>query len=310
MTIIRTPSPRSPHYWRNLARAAGCTTLLGVCAFGTVLTVMLINAASRPLHPAHQVINETPRDYGITSYTNVEFTTSDGITLRGWYIPSQNGAAIILAHGYACSRLYLLPEAALLHNQGYGVLLFDFRGHGESDSATVTLGDHERRDLTAAIDFVIGQPGVDTNRIGALAHSMGAAATIQVAAEDDRLRAVILEAPFGTLEAVITDGFRAPGAIRHIISRWIAWREGVDIDDVRPVDNLCNIRTDSALLIFGDRDTVAPPGSQQTMFAAAAQCESVETWLIVGAGHDDLAETAPDEYSARLVDFFARTLGV
>ncbi|MBN1565756.1 MAG: alpha/beta fold hydrolase [Anaerolineae bacterium] len=302
-------TPRNPHYWRNLARAAGIMILLGLCALMSVITVLLINAASRPLHPARIAIAETPHDYGINDYQEVEFTTGDGVTLRGWYIPSQNEAVIILVHGYSSNRTYLLPEAALLVEQGFGALLFDLRGQGESDTATVTLGDHERRDLRAALAFVIAQPGIDANRIGAIGHSLGAATLTQVAAEDDRLRAVVLAAPFPTLKAVITDGFHVPGVIRDVIAAWIAWREGVDVDDVRPVNDLCNIRAEKTLLMFGDHDTVAPPGSQETMFAAAAKCpDVVESWLIVGAGHDDMMEIAGETYNKRIVEFFVAVL--
>ena len=79
---------------------------------------------------------------------------------------------------------------------------------------------------------------------------------------------------------------------------------------MRPVDDLCNIRAESTLLIFGDGDTVAPPGSQATMFAAAKSCpDLIETWSFVGADHDDYADIVPEDYPARVVDFFVAALG-
>ena len=33
-------------------------------------------------------------------YTDVEFATADGAMLSGWYLPSSNGAAIALLHGW------------------------------------------------------------------------------------------------------------------------------------------------------------------------------------------------------------------
>ncbi len=295
---------RSGAYWRNIARALGCTILLGIGIFGVALIMLLVQAAERPLHPPPKPLERLPSDYGIQDYQAVTFTTSDGVRLSGWYIPPQNGAVIIFAHGYAGNRTYFLPQAALLVEQGFGALLFDFRGHGTSQATTVTIGDHERRDVIAALDFVSAQSGVDPDRIGVVAHSMGAATVIQVAAEDERLRALVLIAPFPTLEAVITDGFHVPGIIRDAVAAYLAWREDVQIDDVRPVDDLCAISPRPVLLIFGDQDDVAPPGSQEIMFAAA--CAGTETWLVAGANHDDVMEIEPIAYPTRLVGFFTK----
>lgn len=294
------------HYWRNLARATGTLLLVAVCALGTGLLLLVIQAAERPLHPSRATLDETPLDYGMADYNTVEFATSDGVTLRGWMIPSQNGAAIIVAHGYAGNRMAFLTEAALLTQQGYGVLLFDFRGHGESGDATVTLGDHEQRDLSAAVDFMTAQSGADPTRLGVFAHSMGAATATLVAAQDERLRALVLVAPFPTLDAVIADGFHVPRLLREAIAAWIAWRADVTIDAVRPVDVLCDLSPRPVLLIYGELDQVAPPGSYETMSAAA--CPGTETWLIAGAGHDNIAEVEPTAYPARLITFFDQAL--
>lgn len=296
------PTWRSGAYWRNIARALGCTVLLGMAALGITLVILLVQAAERPLHPPPKPLTRFPADYGIQDYQDVTFTASDGVTLSGWYIPPQNDAAIIFAHGYAGNRTYFLPEAALLVEQGFGALLFDFRGHGTSEAVTVTIGDHERRDVIAALDFVSAQPGVDSDRIGVVAHSMGAATVIQVAAKDERLRALVLIAPFPTLEAVIADGFHVPGIIRDAVAAYLAWREDVQIDDVRPVDDLCSISPRPVLLIFGDQDDVAPPGSQAVMFAAA--CAGTETWLVAGASHDNVMDIEPVTYTTHLIRFF------
>jgi fermentation-respiration switch protein FrsA (DUF1100 family) len=294
-------------YWRNLVLAVGLALLLGGCALGVFLAAFLLNGIDRILYPPHTPVDRTPRDVGITTYQDVTFTASDGITLRGWYIPSQNGAAVILAHGYVDNRQFLLPEAALLTDRGYGVLLFDFRGHGESDRAAVTLGDHERRDLRAALDFVAAQPDVDPDRIGGLGFSMGAAVLTEVAAEDERLRAVVIEASYATLDDVIKERLNLPGVLRDPLVRVIEWQHDGDIDSVRPVDDLCRISPRPVLLIYGDQEDTLPPGSQQTMFDAAR--DPVEKWVIPGVGHVYFGESAPEGYSARVLDFFERGLG-
>ena len=84
-------------------------------------------------------------------FEDVQFTTADGVTLRGWYKPARNGAAVIFVHGGGNNRLWFLPEAAALVRSGFGVLLFDSRANGESAGALQSWGDHEPADARAAL---------------------------------------------------------------------------------------------------------------------------------------------------------------
>src|SRR4051794_15993395 len=49
----------------------------------------------------------------------------------GWWVPSRNGAAVLLAHGSWGTRADMLGEARALGRAGFGVMLFDWPGHGE-----------------------------------------------------------------------------------------------------------------------------------------------------------------------------------
>ena len=84
---------------------------------------------------------QTPGDYGLV-YEEVSLDSCDDTTLAGWYLPSQNGAAVIMLHGYGGTRLQVLPQAAMLGNAGYGVLLYPKElwnipdvGHGDDARA-------------------------------------------------------------------------------------------------------------------------------------------------------------------------------
>lgn len=299
-------APSRRRYWRNLGLALAVAVLLGGCALAAFVAFSSARYAAQALDPPRAVLDRWPEDVGITAPREVMFSV-DGLTLRGWYVPARNGAAIILAHGYGGNRLDLLPEAGLLAAAGYGVLLFDFRGHGASDDAPVTLGRDERRDLVAVLDFVAAQPEVDPARIGAIGFSMGGATLAGVATHDERLRAAVIEAAFDTLDGVISQSAGLLGPLSEVPARWSLRREGLDIDAVRPVDDLCAISPRPVLLIYGARDDVIPPGAAEAMFAAA--CDPVETWLIPGAGHENYLDYAGEAYAARLLAFFEAHLG-
>src|SRR5258707_13067507 len=102
--------------------------------------------------------------------------TREGVLLRCDFSvqphPAPTGA---LSHGYRASRTQLRPVAAIEYNLGYNVLLFDFRGHGASDSIITSGGHDEVRDLDAAITAASMQKETLPNTIILHGFSMGAA---------------------------------------------------------------------------------------------------------------------------------------
>ena len=90
---------RNVFYWLRLI-----AFFIFVLYLAVVLTLPVYFGIQQ-IHPAHsQICCETPSDYGL-NFENVSFQTHDGLTLRGWHIPSQNGAVIITLHGYGGNRM-------------------------------------------------------------------------------------------------------------------------------------------------------------------------------------------------------------
>lgn len=81
----------------------------------------------------------TPADRGL-DYEDVRLVTDDGVELAAWHIPSGNGAAIVVRHGAGSTRADALDQAAVLADAGYGVLVTDARGHGDSDGRAMEFG--------------------------------------------------------------------------------------------------------------------------------------------------------------------------
>jgi len=243
---------------------------------------------------------------GLADVRQARFSAADQVTLRGWYVPSRNRAAVVLCHGWGAQRSALLPEARALAAHGYGVLLFDWRGHGESGGARTTWGVDEQRDLEAALAFVMSQPDVDPLRVGALGFSMGGMVVAQVAERDPRLRAVVLEGAFSSLE----------DEMRHDEGKWKWWSgavavwtlrlAGVAVDRERPIDNLRRLSPRPLLIVAGSADADLPLAVARRMFAAA--CEPKGLWIIDGATHHSYAESAGPAYGTRLTAFYDRAL--
>ncbi|MFI5298533.1 MAG: alpha/beta hydrolase [Polyangiales bacterium] len=292
---LRKPTSRRRAGW------VICAAVLALAlATPAVLIGHTIQGHLRALHPRRTTVSRAAAaDLG--ELQDVAFVTSDGLTIRGWVHPSKNHAAVILTHGGGGTRQQVIPEATMLAHHGYGVLLFDWRAHGESDGDKCTWGSLEQRDLTAAIDFLANRPDVDPERIGAIGFSFGGGVVVTVAAKDRRLKAVVTEGTTPTLvERLALDSgrFRALTAPPSI---WAVGRE-IDLDSVRPIDHVCAIHPRPVLIISGDDQSDQPNALARELFDAA--CEPKEYWQVVGAAHGKYGSVAPIELERRLLQVF------
>ena len=163
---------------RSLKALAVAATLILIC-FPLGLSYVVTHTA-RSVVPAASLG---------TSYERVSFGTSDGLKLKGWYVPSRNGAAVIAFPG----RRGPQKPARLLARHGYGVLLFDRRGEGQSEGDPNSFGWGGDKDILAAVDYLKSRDDVRDSRIGGLGLSVGGELMLQVAAETRALKAIVSE---------------------------------------------------------------------------------------------------------------------
>ena len=295
---------RDAVYWRNL----GCFALiLSGLAVAVVVLGLAWWQADAFLHPARRLPAETPADRGL-EYRDVEFPSTDGITLRGWYLPSENGAAIIAGHGIGGNRL--LEPAEMLSRHGYGVLTFDWRAHGESDGELCTFGYYEVRDVEGALAWLREQADVDPERIGMLGESMGAVTAIRAAAALPGIKAVVADSAYPDLEEGIGNVWRGTGLPAFpFVPLQISlgeWRTGLELDTMQPLKDVAAISPRPILILAGGQDPITGPDAGQRYYEAAG--EPKELWFEPEMGHVSFWLTLPDEYEQRVVEFFDAAL--
>ncbi len=236
--------------------------------------------------------------------TAVEFRTPKA-EIRGWYLAPRNGATVLLLHGTSANRVGVLPEARILANAGYGVLLFDWPGCGES-TGTTAWGIGERAALVAALDFTEKRSGNLPEHVGVFAFSMGTLIAVQVAAADERIRALFLTGAFGDPDRALAYQFRNWGPLTAWPAVWAAHLAGMDLDGRRPQDLVPLIAPRSVFIVGGSKDDTIPPRNTQALYDAARTPKSI--WIVDGAHHGDYAAVAGTAYAERLVRFFDQAL--
>jgi alpha-beta hydrolase superfamily lysophospholipase len=289
---------------------------LAALLVGALLLVLALSArwAHNYTHPVRQPVRGTPADHGL-AYEAVTFSSADGLSLAGWFVYPEDkighGAAIILCHGYGATRAVTLPVAAVLTRHGYSALLFDFRGHGESEGDLVTLGHDEVQDVQGAVTYLLTRPDVTSDSVGVLGQSMGAAIAIRAAARIPEIGAVVTEGAFASLADLTASNFSTlTGLPRFPFAPLMAalgkWQTGLDTNLVRPVDDIAHISPRPVFLIHGLGDAVVPPENAVRLYEAAREPKWL--WQPERVGHSTAVYKEPAEFEARVVAFFDEAL--
>ena len=251
----------------------------------------------------------SPADDGLP-YQDVAFRTADGLTLRGWYLPpppagSGRAPAIAYGHWNATDRRQWLPVALAVHEAGFAQLLFDFTGRGESDGEVITLGAHEASDLRAALDDLAARPEVDPLRLALCCRSMGAVAALFLAADDARVKALVLDSPFVDLKALVDrtlSSHHIPAAlVRPVLLDVAGWRAHYAPGSVRPIEAIRKVKA-PILLFHGTKDALVPFADALAFKAAAGGLTLVP---LDGLDHNT---PRPSTYQDRIVTFLTRSL--
>ena len=190
--------------------------ILGGIIVGLVMTFAAL-LAQRLIRPLRQPLWGTPADLDMP-FEAVTFPAADGVRLSGWFIPApkepnRRGATLILVHGWGWNRLGetasdpvatltaaspvdLLRLAYSLHKDGFGLLMYDSRNHGESGSQPpMQFGEAEAQDVLGAIAYLQGRPEVAPNRIGAIGFSAGGNTVLYTLPQTDQIKAAVVVQP-------------------------------------------------------------------------------------------------------------------
>jgi uncharacterized protein len=239
------------------------------------------------------------------AYRTVTFRPSDGLALAGWYRPSRNGAAVLLVHGGGGDRTGAVAHAEMLARHGYGVLICDARGRGESEGSPNGYGWDWGKDVAGALAFLRERGDVEPDRIGALGLSTGADVLIEVAAKRRDLAAVVAD---GAAAGSFEDWHRLRGNELGLPPGWVMFTTmrvlsgdppGAPLEDL-----VTRIRSPALLISAGKADE----RDFNALYDSVGN-PAVEHWNLPDAHHTNAIHEHPRQYERRVVTFFDKELG-
>jgi uncharacterized protein len=290
--------------WRFAAIAA---VLLAVLALVAYLSVSFV-IADRLTHAERHPIARGPEVTG-ARFEDIALRTSDGLTLRGWFFGVRGDRAAIVVHGRHANRAEFEGRSEHIANfliaDGISVLLMDLRGHGDSEGDRFSLGQFERLDVAAAIDY-LGSRGFAESRIALLGISLGAGTAIQELLLHPKVGALISDSSYTDAYTIVEEKLQQEGGVPgwftpgvFFITR-IAW--GLDGDQVRPIEVVRAHPERPILFIHCDTDGLVPVHHAQDLRAASANSGSA-LWIANGCEHAAASDKYPAEYRMRVLAF-------
>lgn len=287
---------------------------IGQIIFRAILLFLLIYFVIFPIYSAYRFAHPprvkvtffTPTTLGV-AYEDITLKSKDGTMLEGWYIPSRNGAAVILLHGLGSNRLMMVEYAESLLRANYGVLLFDLRAHGNNARKIFARSQEGVDDVLTAVTYLSKRKDVTAAGIGVVGVSIGGLFALQAAAQTVAVRAVFVD---GASPAVFADLPKAQNLwqqVQFALERF--YLKMTDLFTGKPhlPSNLAILPKIAPRPLF--LVSTGTRGEKRMIEGYMAVAGEPKTWWqIPEARHARGWLERPDEYNQKLIAFFDKAL--
>ncbi|MEY2516343.1 MAG: uncharacterized protein QOJ89_3701 [bacterium] len=234
-----------------------------------------------------RTITRTPAQAGL-DHRELWFDSGDGERLHGWWIARRAPARghVLLMHGNGGNIGDRLALAEVLTAVGFDVLLFDWRGFGNSSGSPGEHGTY--RDARAARVCLLRQPGVDPARVLYLGESLGSAVAVELALAHPPAALVLLSA-FTSVRDLARLHYRLiPKAL---------------VPDAYPsLRRIAGVHA-PLLVLHGDDDMTVPVEHGRALLHAAPGRKRL--FIVPGVGHNDIVSLAGPQLAGEMASWAA-----
>lgn len=205
------------------------------------------------------------------AYRDITLTAADGTRLHAWWLPAKPGMAVkgtvLHLHGNGGNLAWHLGGSWWLPEQGYQVLMLDYRGYGLSQGAPSLPAIYQ--DLDAAFAWLDNAPEVKDHPRIVLGQSIGGALAVHYLAQHPEQRQ--------KLKALILDG--VPASYRDVArytlgTSWLTWALKRPLSWLIPdgdsaLNSLAQLKGTPMLIFHSLDDTLVPLDNGLALYKAA-----------------------------------------
>lgn len=267
------------------------TIAAGLLVYVALLLLLRLYESRLIYFPGQQRTLTPPPAWLNLPVQRAEILTEDGIQLVSWVIPAKPDPAglwLLICHGNAgnISDFDRPVHYAGLHRLGLSLLVFDYRGYGESGGVPSEEGLY--RDAQAAYHYLRETVGVAADRIIVFGHSLGSAVAVDLVGRVP-VAGLILD---GALTSAID---RGQELYPYIPVRWIATSRFSSIDKIAKL-------TVPKLFLHAADDEVIPLAHGRRLYEAAPP---PKTFVQLQGGHGDAFDVDSANYFGSIAQFLA-----
>lgn len=231
---------------------------------------------------------------------DVWFQSKDGTKLHGWFLKAQGEpkATIVHFHGNAQNISTHTSYVSWLPRHGYNVLVFDYRGYGQSEGKPGREGVYQ--DSLAAVRYAQSRSDVDKNKLILFGQSLGGAQAVGVAGSGEfpQLRAVIEESGFSSYSRIGREKMLDIPLLGYVL--WVF--SPVLVTGAHNPDGVVGkIAPIPLLVIHGRQDPVVPYHHANILFEKAGNPKL--QWTVEQGGHTDTFSRFGRNAQPRLLKF-------
>lgn len=244
-------------------------------------------------------------------HEDVFIHSEDGLKLHGTLFPAPGDASkyVLGIHGFQSKAWYeYAPHIEFYRSIGFGMLLPDDRGHGDSEGEFATMGVKDRRDCISWVKYLVDRFGKDTK---VLLHgvSMGGATVLNASGEKDLPNQVIgvvsdcgFTSPKESFECQIESLYHIPPQFPVRVMQWYAKHKAhFDFKEAQPIEKVKYAKV-PVLFVQGAEDVMVPEYMAHKLYDA---CASKKNLLIVPkANHGESIAYDPDGYHEAIHTLF------
>lgn len=219
-------------------------------------------------------------------FKSIEIITGDDEKLKGFYLKHNDGESnqiVVYFHGNAGNLYHRLAWVNMLYLKGVDVLIFDYRGYGESTGSPTEEGIYE--DGKSVLNYVKEELGYSSSQINLFGRSLGTTVVVENA-QQDKFKSIILVTPF-------TTGKELGEVIAPSVS-------SVAMDSYDTRSKISNIQT-KTMIIHGAKDRMMPITMAYELYHNLEVEKEFVT--VVNGGHGNLQDVNPHLFWGSIFKF-------